>query len=70
MKSHPHPIRLERERLGLTQVDLSLRSQLSLSTIRLAERGVATDRTLEAIAGVLGVSARKIAGPREAGHVR
>lgn len=49
------PIRAARERAGWTQITLSLRAGVSLSTERLAERGLATTRTLARIARALGV---------------
>lgn len=55
MQQNTHPIRLARDRAGFTQVTLSLRAGLSLSTIRNAERGIATRPTLAKIARVLGV---------------
>ena len=62
MQQNTHPIRLARDRAGITQITLSLRSRLSLSTIRNAERGLATKSTLTAIARALGVSVDVVSG--------
>jgi transcriptional regulator with XRE-family HTH domain len=60
------PIRAARTRAELTQVQLALCSDLSLTTIRNAERGIATRRTLRAIARVLGVSVDDLTGRKAA----
>ena len=51
-----NPIRLARERARIPQTMLALRAKRSLSTIRNAERGIATRTTLAAIARALNVS--------------
>jgi transcriptional regulator with XRE-family HTH domain len=54
------PLRAARLRARLTQIDLARQAQVSLSTLRVAERGIATDRTLERLAAALGVPAAEL----------
>ncbi len=54
-KQTSNPVRIARETAGKTQTQLAIITKLSLSTIRLAEQGLATTRTLGAIAKALGV---------------
>jgi transcriptional regulator with XRE-family HTH domain len=49
------PARLARERLGITQFELAVRSKLSLATVSLAERGAITEATAKKLAKALGV---------------
>ncbi len=58
----PNPIRAARELRGVTQRQLAEASGLTIGTISLAERGVVTDRTLEAVAKVLGVEVWQLQG--------
>lgn len=53
-----------RKRAGLTKFKLAIRSGLSLGTVRLASQGIATTRTLTAIARALGVDVDSLAGRR------
>lgn len=59
-------IRVARERAGLRQIDVASKAHLSLTTIGLAEKGLATARTIERIAKVLRVTADDLHG--EARH--
>ena len=59
-----NPIQLARHRAGISQVTLSLRARLSLSTIRNAEHGIATRSTLAAVARALGISVDELIGRR------
>lgn len=59
-----HPVRAARERAGLTQLELAIRTRLSLSTLRNAERGLSTKATLNAIARALSVSVDELTGRR------
>ncbi|MBE2252395.1 MAG: helix-turn-helix transcriptional regulator [Myxococcus sp.] len=61
-----HRVRAARARAGLTQLQLALRTRLSLSTLRNAERGLFTTATISAIARALGVSVDELIG-RKAG---
>jgi hypothetical protein len=65
MQQNNNPIRLARDQKGVTQVTLSLWSKRSLTTIRNAERGIATKTTLKAIARALGVSIDVLTGRKE-----
>lgn len=58
-------IQAARRRAGIGRVQLAVRSGLSLSTIRTAEQGLATAKTLAAIAKALGVGVDRLK-PREA----
>ena len=49
-------------RLGLSQVELTRLTGKSLSTVRLAEAGIATRSTLATIAAALGVSVDELTG--------
>lgn len=51
----PNPVRAAREKAGITQFQLALRTELSLSTVRNAERGIGSVHTFAAIARVLRV---------------
>lgn len=62
MQPNTHPIRVARDRAGISQITLSLRAKLSLSTVRNAERGLATKATLTAIARALGVDVDTLTG--------
>ena len=55
MQQLENPVRRERRAKGKTQTELALLAKRSLSTIRLAERGIATSSTLLAISKALGV---------------
>lgn len=57
-----NPIRAARLQLGLTQIQLALRTRRSLSTIRLAERGVVSKSTLTSIAAVLNLPVDRLLG--------
>lgn len=61
-----YPVRIARERTGITQVQVAIRSGLSLSTLRNAERGLATKRTLRLLARVFGVEVDALTGRKEA----
>lgn len=61
-----YPVRVARERAGLTQVQVAIRSRLSLSTLRNAERGLATKRTLRLLARVLSVGLDTLTERKEA----
>lgn len=65
-KHSSNPIRSAREVAGKTQTRLAWETRLSLSTIRLAEQGLATTRTLAAIAKALGVEVHALRAPSEA----
>lgn len=52
----PNPIRSVREAAGLSQVELSLLARVCLSTLRNAEQGIATRRTLRLLARALKLS--------------
>lgn len=65
MQQNTNPLRLARDRAGLTQVALSLSAKLSLGTIRNAERGIATKRTLARVARALGVAVDDLTGRRD-----
>jgi len=57
-------VRALRTEAGLSQVQLALRSGLSLSSVRLAEYGLGiTNRTAEKLAAALGVSAEQLRAP-------
>lgn len=51
-----------RIRAGLTKYRLAVRSGLSLQTVRMACQGIATMRTLNALARVLGVEVDVLTG--------
>ena len=51
-----------RQRAGLTKYRLAVRAGLSLNTVRIACQGIATTRTLNALARVLGVSVDVLTG--------
>ncbi len=60
-----HPVDAARLRqlrsdAGLSQEILAYRARVCLRTVRLAERGIASRRTVEAIAGVLHVPADEL----------
>lgn len=61
-----NPIRTARESKKWSQVELSIHSRVSLSTIRNAERGLATARTLRRLARALGVTVDDLTGRRAA----
>jgi transcriptional regulator with XRE-family HTH domain len=65
---NPNPVQRARIRAGLTQIELAQHPQvrLSPSTIRFAERGAATFRTLERIAAALGVPVEQLTDERAA----
>ena len=65
MQQNNNPIRLARDKRGITQITLSLWTKRGLSTIRNAERGIATKSTLSAIARALGVSIDTLTGRNE-----
>jgi transcriptional regulator with XRE-family HTH domain len=65
VQQNTNPIRIARDRADISQVTLCLRSRLSLSTIRNAERGLATKTTLAAIARALSVSVDTLTGRKE-----
>lgn len=54
-----------RKRSGLTKYRLAVRSGLSLQTVRTACQGIATTRTLAAIARTLGVDVDALMGHRD-----
>ncbi|MFT3836397.1 MAG: helix-turn-helix transcriptional regulator [Myxococcaceae bacterium] len=56
----PNPVREIRNRVGLSQVQLAVKSGVSLSTLRLAELGLASGRTLEALARTLEVTVEQL----------
>lgn len=56
-------VRAARLRAGLTQIDLALRAKISLATLYNAERGIATARTIGAIAAVLQVQPELLTEP-------
>jgi transcriptional regulator with XRE-family HTH domain len=60
--SSTNPIRLARDRAGLDQIAVALRARISLSTLRLAERGIASTRTRAAIARALGIDVDALLG--------
>ncbi len=62
----PSPVQRARAQRGESQISLAQKSRRSLSTIRNAERGLATLATLQAIARVLGVTVDELTG-RKAG---
>ena len=68
MKTPPDTV-LRRTRLeaGFSQIELSLKTGKSLTTIRLAERGIASLMTLEAVAKALGVEVSLFGGPCASG---
>jgi transcriptional regulator with XRE-family HTH domain len=53
-------IRPLREGLGFTRVSLDRAAGLSPSTVRIAEEGLLSERTADALAGVLGVEAKDL----------
>lgn len=53
----PNPLRVARERAGLTREKLCAEAGVSYHTLQNAERGLATERTIVRVAAVLGVSA-------------
>lgn len=55
MTKQDSAIRRAREAAGLSQVQVAVRTKLSISTVRNAEYGLYTTRTLAAIAKVVGV---------------
>lgn len=59
-------VKAAREASGLSQVEVSIRTGLSISTVRLAEAGLSTVRTRVAIADAIGVSLDELMG-RSAG---
>ena len=54
-----------RIKAGLTKYRLAIRSGLSLGTVRLAEQGIASTRTLAVLARAFGVSVDELTGRRE-----
>lgn len=58
----PNPVRAARLRAGLSQERLAAQTGVCLSTIRWAEKGIASERTLALIAGVLGVDIAELRG--------
>jgi len=53
-----------RIKAGLTKYRLAIRSGLSLGTVRLAEQGIASTRTLNALATALGLTVDELTGRR------
>lgn len=66
LRQNTNPICREREAKGLTQVDLARETRRSITTIRYAERGLASPATLRAISRILGVSVERLLGHIEA----
>lgn len=48
-------VKNERIKAGMSQIDLALKAKVGLSTVRLAERGIVSTATLNAISSALGV---------------
>lgn len=65
---HGSPVQVTRESRRISQFQLTLRTspRLSLSTVRLAERGLHSARTLRILARALGVTVDDLTG-RKAG---
>ena len=61
-----NPVRRARERARLSQVQLAVRARVSLSTLRNAEQGLSTLRTLGALARALGLDVDSLTGRRAA----
>ena len=65
MGGNTNAIAVARIAKGLTQIQLCLKAKVSLSTLRNAERGLATRATLTRLARVLSVPFEAIAKPRD-----
>lgn len=63
-----NPVRLARLRAQIAQTDLCRLTRKSLSTIRNAERGIATRATLAAIARALNVPLDELTGRKSGGE--
>lgn len=55
-------VRLARAAAGFSQPQAALRARVSIATLRLAERGIATPRTLGRLAIAFGVSLEQLRG--------
>lgn len=64
----PNPIREARIVQNIDQIKLARLTKRSLSTIRNAERGLATLATLRAIASALGVTVDELTGRKGGGR--
>lgn len=53
LQRNTNPVAVARVRAGLSQVELALRAGKSVSTVRLAEAGIATTATLTCLAKAL-----------------
>lgn len=62
MIRNPNPIAVARDAKNMSQVSLALAAKVSLGTIRLAEKGLATKRTLVKVARVLGLKFDEVSG--------
>ena len=63
----PNPVRETRIGKNVDQIGLARLSKKSISTIRNAERGLATLSTLQAIARALGVTVDELTGRKGGG---
>jgi transcriptional regulator with XRE-family HTH domain len=60
-RAKPSPVRLARERVGLTREQLAVRAGVSSSTLYLAERaGLLSDAIATKVAAALGVSPKEL----------
>jgi len=58
----PNLVRAARLRAGITQEHLAARSGVCLSTLRWAEKGIASERTLALVAAVLCIDVAELRG--------